>query len=414
MKPTLFWKILGTVWLMIALVNVSDALIVLAYPRWRQEVRAAITAPAQRDERLLAARIALKYGGRPAVDELASTWPKTARAGLRVTQGPTGRTVLTLPPQPNHGILVLWWPPAILFAASLLFSALLAANLARPVSQLRDGFRKVSSGDLDVRLTASMGRRRDEIAELARDFDAMVEQLKQSIAARDRLLHDVSHELRSPLARMSVAIGLARIPGDMPEHALSRIETESARLNEIVGDLLSLSRAESDVRGEEIYFDLGGLLRVICEDARFEARPRGVSVQLDLSPAFEDPDRAPPLKGSPQLLRRGIENIVRNALRFSQPGDTVFVAAGIVDRRIIIKVRDNGPGVPPELLETMFEPFVKGAAESRGVGLGLTIARRALAAYGGAVQAFNVDRGGLLVRIDLPVPEAGGACGRVV
>jgi two-component system OmpR family sensor kinase len=223
---------------------------------------------------------------------------------------------------------------------------------------------------------------------------------------RDRLLHDVSHELRSPLARMSVALGLARVAGDMPEHALSRIETESAHLNEIVSDLLSLSRAESDARHEEIYFDLGGLLQVICEDARFEAQPRSVAVQLDLSPQFEDPDHAPLLKGAPQLLRRGIENIVRNALRFSPPGDTVFVVAGIVDLKIIIEVRDNGPGVPPDLLETMFEPFVKGAGENRGVGLGLTIARRALAAYGGAVQSFNVDHGGLLVRISLPVLEA--------
>lgn len=234
----------------------------------------------------------------------------------------------------------------------------------------------------------------------------MAERLQQLIAARDRLLHDVSHELRSPLARMSVAVGLARIAGPMPEHALSRIERESAHLNEIVGDLLSLSRAESDARNEEIFFDLGGLLQVICEDARFEAQPRKVAVQLDLSPQFEDPDHAPLLKGAPLLLRRGIENIVRNAIRFSPPGDTVFVAARIVDRQILIEVRDNGPGVAPDLLETMFEPFVRGAADSRGVGLGLTISRRALAAYGGAVQAFNVEKGGLLVRINLDVPEA--------
>jgi two-component system OmpR family sensor kinase len=404
MKPTLFWKILGTFWLVIVLLNITDILILTAYPGGARELRGAITA--QRNERLLTAQVALKYGGRPAVDQVAATWPKTVRAGLRVTQGSTGQTVLTLAPQPNPLTLFPWWALATHFAAILVFSALLAANLARPVSQLRDGFRKLSSGDLDVRLTAGMGRRRDEIAELAQDFDAMAERLQQLIAMRDRLLHDVSHELRSPLARMSVALGLARVAGDMPEHALSRIETESAHLNEIVSDLLSLSRAESDARHEEIYFDLGGLLQVICEDARFEAQPRSVAVQLDLSPQFEDPDHAPLLKGAPQLLRRGIENIVRNALRFSPPGDTVFVVAGIVDLKIIIEVRDNGPGVPPDLLETMFEPFVKGAGENRGVGLGLTIARRALAAYGGAVQSFNVDHGGLLVRISLPVLEA--------
>src|SRR6185312_7493980 len=229
-----------------------------------------------------------------------------------------------------------------------------------------------------VRLTAGMGRRRDEIADLAQDFDAMAERLQQSIASRDRLLHDVSHELRSPLARMSVAVGLARKSGEIPETALTRIETESERLNEIVGDLLSLSRAESDAGVEEIYFDLGALLQVVCDDARFEAQPRGVEVRLELAPELVDPDRAPLLKGAPQLLRRGLENVIRNALRFTPGGGTVQVSARLADGRFDIEVSDEGPGVPPAMLETMFEPFVKGSADARGVGLGLSIARRAL------------------------------------
>jgi two-component system OmpR family sensor kinase len=215
-------------------------------------------------------------------------------------------------------------------------------------------------------------------------------------------LHDVSHELRSPLARMSIAVGLARKNGDVPETALTRIETESRRLNEIVGDLLSLSRAENDAGVEEIYFDLGALLQVVCDDARFEAQPRGVKVRLELSPELADPDQAPLLRGAPQLLRRGIENVIRNALRFSPAGDAVTVRAKVADGRFEIEVSDQGPGVPPELLKTMFEPFVKGPAESRGVGLGLSIARRALAAHGGTLQALNREGGGLLMRIGLP------------
>jgi len=247
-----------------------------------------------------------------------------------------------------------------------------------------------------------MGRRRDEIADLAQDFDAMAERLQQSIASRDRLLHDVSHELRSPLARMSVAVGLARKSGEIPENALVRIESEGRRLNEIVGDLLSLSRAESDAGVEEIYFDLGALLQVVCDDARFEAQPCGVEVRLELSPDLADPDRAPLLKGAPQLLRRGVENVIRNALRFSPAGEAVVVRAGLAGGRFEIEVSDTGPGVPPAMLETIFEPFVKGAAESRGVGLGLSIARRALAAHGGALQAVNREGGGLSMRITLP------------
>jgi two-component system OmpR family sensor kinase len=285
----------------------------------------------------------------------------------------------------------------------------LAAYLARPVSRLRDGFRKLAKGELGVRLTAGMGRRRDEIADLAQDFDAMAERLQQSIASRDRLLHDVSHELRSPLARMSVAVGLARKSGEIPENALVRIESEGRRLNEIVGDLLSLSRAESDAGVEEIYFDLGALLQVVCDDARFEAQPRGVAVRLELSPELADPDRAPLLKGAPQLLRRGVENVIRNALRFSPPGDAVVVRAGLADGRFEVEVGDRGPGVPPAMLETMFEPFVKGSAESRGVGLGLSIARRALAAHGGALQAFNREGGGLSMKIAMPADGGGPA-----
>jgi two-component system OmpR family sensor kinase len=400
MRPTLFLKILAAFWLTIILANVSDILIFAAYTHGGRDVRDAIVAA--QTERQRSAEVALKYGGRPAVEQLVATWPKEVQARVRITQGPAGQAVIAVPPPPSLWGFIPLFPFAVLFAASLLLSAGLAVNLARPVSRLRDGFRKLAQGDLGVRLTAGMGRRRDEIADLARDFDAMAERLQQLIASRDRLLHDVSHELRSPLARMSVAVGLARKSGEVPENALSRIETESRRLNEIVGDLLSLSRAESDAGVEEIYFDLGALLQVVCDDARFEAQPRGVEVRLELAPQLADPDQAPLLRGAPQLLRRGIENVIRNALRFSPPGDAVLVSARLTDNRFEIEVSDRGPGVAPAMLETMFEPFVKGPAESRGVGLGLSIARRALAAHGGALQAFNREGGGLTMRITLP------------
>jgi two-component system OmpR family sensor kinase len=405
MRSSLLWKILLAFWLAIVLAQVSNVAILATYTHFGRDVRDAFAA--QRDERLRAAEVALKYGGRPALDQVVAAWPKELRPKLRLSRGPDGRTVLALPPPPNPLSFIPLWPLAVLFAASLLLSAGLAAYLARPVSRLRDGFRKLAEGDLAVRLTKGMGRRRDEIADLAQDFDAMAERLQQLIAARDRLLHDVSHELRSPLARMSVAVGLARKSGDVPESALVRIETESRRLNEIVGDLLSLSRAESDAGVEEIYFDLGALLQVVCEDARFEAQPRGVKVRLELSPDLADPDRAPLLKGAPQLLRRGIENVIRNALRFSPPGEEVLVSAQVADGRFEIEVGDKGPGVPPAMLDTMFEPFVKGPAESRGVGLGLSIARRALAAHGGALQAVNREGGGLSMRIALPADGRG-------
>jgi two-component system OmpR family sensor kinase len=400
MKPTLFLKILSAFWLALALGTISTVLIFAVYTHFWRDARDMFSA--QRAERLQAASVALQYGGRPALDQVVRAWPKDVQSRLRISHDAANRPILALSPPPRAPGIFPFWPLAMQFGASLILSALLAANLARPVSQLRDGLRKLARGDLGVRLTAGMGRRRDEIADLAKDFDAMAERMQQLIASRDRLLHDVSHELRSPLARMSVAVGLARKSAAVPEPALDRIETEGARLNEIVGDLLSLSRAESEAANEEIYFDLGGLLQVICEDARFEAQPRGVGVMLDLAPEFDDADHVPLLKGAPQLLRRGIENVIRNALRFSPSGDIVRVTAMIESGAIEITVADSGPGVPQRLLETMFEPFVKGASETRGVGLGLAIARRALAAYGGTIQAFNRDGAGLMIRLSLP------------
>jgi two-component system OmpR family sensor kinase len=400
MRPSLFLKILAAFWVTIILADLSDVVILAAETHGFRDVRDAVVAA--QNERQRSAEVALKYGGRPALNEVIANWPRELRSGVRVTQKPDGKTVVTVPSPPNPLNPILLWPFGVLLAASLVLSAALAAYVARPVSRLRDGFRKLAQGDLGVRLTEGMGRRRDEIADLAQDFDVMAERLQQSIASRDRLLHDVSHELRSPLARMSVAVGLARKSGEVPDTALVRIETEAERLNEIVGDLLSLSRAESDPGVEEIYFDLGALLQVVCEDARFEAQPRGVEVRLELAPELADPDHAPLLKGAPQLLRRGIENVIRNALRFSPTGDAVVVRAGLAGGRFEIEVSDEGPGVPPAMLETMFEPFVKGAAESRGVGLGLSIARRALAAHGGTLQAVNREGRGLLMQIRLP------------
>lgn len=295
------------------------------------------------------------------------------------------------------------WPFWINFAAGFVVSALLAAYLARPISHLRAGFRSLSFGELGTRLTPRMGGRRDEIADLARDFDTMAERLQQLIDSRDRLLHDVSHELRSPLARLSLAVALARKNGELGDQAFARLEAETARLNAIVGDLLSLARAESDAAAEEVYVDIGDLLRAICADTGFEAEPRQVQVRLELASEFEDPARAPLVTGAPELLRRALENVIRNAIRFSPIGKTVQVQAGAEPGQVVIEVRDEGPGAPPALLATLFDPFVKGPGEAHGVGLGLAIARRAIAAHKGQLDAANLDGRGFRVRLTLPV-----------
>lgn len=399
MKPRLIWKILIAFWLTVALTAGGVILIFALRNDHRGDAKSFLTE--LRTERLTAASVALQSGGSKALDRVTAAWPADDRAHLQLIPDGRGGTRLTLPAPQDPKFPI--WPVAIQVVGSLLFSAALGAYLARPIGRLRDGFRRLAQGELDTRLTPGMGRRRDEIADLAHDFDAMAERLQHLIASRDRLLHDVSHELRSPLARLSLAVALARQNRDLGEQALSRIEMESERLNTLVGDLLSLSRAESAVGTEEIYFDVAALLQVVCDDARFEAQPLRVAVDLTLSPDLADPARAPLMTGAPELLRRAVENVIRNALRFSPPGATVEVRGWVEAGMVVIEVGDQGPGASDELLKSMFDPFVKGPGETRGVGLGLAIARRALAAHKGELKAFNRAPGGLVMRLSVPM-----------
>jgi two-component system, OmpR family, sensor kinase len=402
MRSRLFWKILAAFWVTVILTVVGVVLIVMLQDRIRGDGKDFWAE--LRAERLNTARVAFQYGGREAMDKVVAAWPEDERARLRTAENGRGGLVLSLaaPPDPRFP----FGPLAVQLAASLIFSGFLAAYLARPIGRLRDGFRSLAQGDLGTRLRPGMGRRRDEIADLAHDFDAMAERLQHLVASRDRLLHDVSHELRSPLARLSLAVGLARQNRNLEDQALGRIETESERLNTIVGDLLSLSRAESESGKEEVYFDVADLVEVVCEDARFEAQPLRVGVELHLGPELTDPARAPLMSGAPELLRRALDNVIRNALRFSPPGSVVRVTGALENDAVVIEVRDQGPGASADLLQNMFDPFVKGASETNGVGLGLAIARRALAAHDGTLEGSNVPEGGLLMKLKLPLnPE---------
>jgi two-component system OmpR family sensor kinase len=298
-------------------------------------------------------------------------------------------------------------PVVLEILASLIFSAALAAYVTWPMGRIRKGFRSLADGALDTRLGSRMGNRRDEISDLARDFDAMAERLQRLVSSRDRLLHDVSHELRSPLARMRVAMDLARQRPERTQEVLSRIEAEESRLNLLIGDLLNLSRAESAPADEGLYFDVASLLEVVCADAAFEAQPKGVAVDLKIAETLNCPAGAPVMVGDPELIRRAIENVVRNAVRFAPSESSVQVDAHIEGGSIVVEVRDSGPGAGPEVRAIMFEPFAKGASATPGAGLGLAIAKRALIAHGGDIEAFEPADGGMLVRMTLSPARVG-------
>jgi two-component system OmpR family sensor kinase len=287
---------------------------------------------------------------------------------------------------------------------SLAASALLAWYLARPIRNLRWAFDAVARGQLDTRVTPLMGTRRDEIADLGREFDRMSQQLQNLIAGQQRLLHDVSHELRSPLARLQAAIGLARQSPEKLEATLDRIEREAARLDRLLGEVLTLARLETatGVQPRETV-DFGEIVAAAVEDARFEAEASGRKV------AFAGQVEAT-LQGKPELLHRAVENVVRNAIKFAPAGSEIDVAMQRLDApvRVQLVVRDRGPGVREAHLSRIFEPFFRGElpADGNGYGLGLAIARRAIEAHGGSIRARNVHDGGLAVEIELPLAAA--------
>jgi len=297
-----------------------------------------------------------------------------------------------------------WIPISIGILASLGFSALLAWYLSKPIRHLRGAFDAVAAGKLDTRIGSRMGRRRDEIADLGRDFDRMAQQLQILLGSQRRLLHDVSHELRSPLARLQAAIGLARQQPEKLESSLDRIERESGRLDALVGELLTLSRLEAGISGaadEEV--DLVDLVAGIADDARFEAEATGRRVLFSGAGEVIVKIRA-------ELLHRAFENVIRNAVKFTREGTVVDVR---IERRaapdsLVVMVSDRGPGVPESDLQAVFEPFFRGggSVKTAGFGLGLAIARRAIEAHGGRIRARNRPDGGLRVEIVLPMGNA--------
>ena len=340
--------------------------------------------------------------------------PVPARDGGRyafVTYMPMGP-----PPVERHVFWVLsesTWLLLVRVLAMVLAAGALCYLLARyivtPVVKLREVTRQVTGGDLSARVGPRLGGRRDELAAMGHDFDEMAARIETLVGAQTRLLRDISHELRSPLARLSVALDLARKrAGAAAAGDLDRIEREAKRLNEMIGQLLALTRWESDgdrVRAES--FDLASLVREVAADADFEAQGRNCSVVV------EECDKCV-TRGTPQLLRSAVENVVRNAVRYTPEGTAVKISlrcrrAGGAGEAVVT-VRDEGAGVPEASLQEIFRPFYRmddsRTRETGGTGLGLAITERAVRLHGGTVMAENLSGGGFVVELRLPVNAA--------
>jgi signal transduction histidine kinase len=280
---------------------------------------------------------------------------------------------------------------------SALFSGYMAYYLAWPLAYLRRAMSDVAQGRFETRVKPAMGKRRDEIVDLAEDCDRMANQLKVLVQAQQHLLHDISHELRSPLTRMQAAIGLLRQDAARLE-MLERIEHESERMDTLIEALLTLARLQG--RPESIErepVDITELLAMIVEDAQFEAGIKGCRVHLQACPPFI-------ACVSGELLYRCFENVIRNAVRYTRPDTTVRVSAHISRdaNRLTVRITDHGPGVDNDRLHSIFQPFERGVGDaSVGFGLGLAIAARAVQMHGGTIAARNEAGGGLTVEINL-------------
>lgn len=432
MRGRLFWKILLGFWLTFIIMTQALWVTFTFYGNRHEQPENSMTWRIA-NLQLTSAASVLRSSGMPALDAMVAQWPETERRFLSVTPAtqppvevetdqPTKKRVEWVKGADNQGYLLSYdveglraeyrpakrWrllniPEPMVWVGGLgglLFSAMLAWNLTRPMRQLRAGFERVAQGDLAVRLFPAMRRRHDELSEVARDFDSMAERLEVLVSAREQLLHDVSHELRSPLARLQLAIGLGRQNPSNVENSLQRIEHEAGRLDKMIGELLALSRTENNrLPDDEEYFDLYGLVEAVVNDARYEAQIPGVEIILQASSDVEYT-----VKGNAELMRRAVENIVRNALRFSSHGQRVTVTLTHIDQLFQIQVSDQGPGVEESKLSSIFDPFVrvKSAMSGKGYGLGLAITRKVVLAHAGQVEAHNGEQGGLVITLRVP------------
>src|SRR5712692_284388 len=331
--------------------------------------------------------------------------------------------VLELPPGPRvffgpHEIPGLGIGIAVITSGLVCY--LLAWSMTSPVTRLRRAAQSLAAGDLSARTGAPVSGRRDEMTELMRDFDRMAERIEGLVDSQSRLLKDVSHELRSPLARLSVALGLARqraTPVVAPEleSSLNRIELEADRLNQLIQRLLTISRLESGTDGlRKTTVSLRELVEQVAHDAEYENPGRGCRVTSSVDMLVDMPADAADdfflVEADSNLLRSAVENVIRNATRYTAEGTTVEVRLerqqAANGQEIVVRVLDSGPGVPHEALQKIFEPFYRlDDARNRqtgGAGLGLSIADRAIRLHGGQLRASNRKEGGLEVEIRIP------------
>ena len=285
-----------------------------------------------------------------------------------------------------------------IFIISFPLSFLLSWIITKPIRRLQKATFDIQKNLNNRKNLARLSERRDEFGELARDFDVMANHLQSMLESQKQLVSDVSHELRSPLTRLQVALELAHSSANNANQSqLQRIELEANRMNQMLDNLLTLSKLESaEIHTTNATFDLCQLIEIVVEDGRFEAEQHGIYFNLNLPETIE-------FVGNRESLISGIENIVRNAIRFAGDRGCITIEVVKTDSGLVLSISDTGPGVPETELPHLFDPFYRPdddrARKSGGVGLGLSIAQRAFALNGGEIRAENIQPHGLRLTI---------------
>ncbi len=332
-------------------------------------------------------------------DQLLASESADLKDGTRVS-------IVAVFPDHHPPLFIRMFPRmAMLALMSGIVCYALAKYLTTPLVALRHATHRLAEGDLSARAISGSRGSKDEISSLVEDFNAMADRIESLVTLQNRLTTDISHELRSPLARLSVALEIARAKsGPQATSALDRIETEAERLNELVGQILMLSRLESGAdRTAPATVDMAELLQDVADDGSFEATRKGCKVDLKILGSCS-------IEGNRELLRRSFDNVLRNAINYTAAGSSIDVSLectnGEAPPVALIRIRDHGVGVPQDELRNIFQPFhrVGGdrARQSGGAGLGLAICDRAVRLHRGTVSARNAPDGGLIIEIALP------------
>ncbi|HJD97953.1 cell wall metabolism sensor histidine kinase WalK [Mailhella massiliensis] len=285
------------------------------------------------------------------------------------------------------------------FIVAALEASVLISVLKKIIGHFTSVIYRLSGGDLAARVSPEMADRKDELGLLARAFNSMAEQREQERTRERALIADVSHELRSPLTRLSVTVELLRRE-QIPPRLLDRLCLETERMEALIESMLAYSRMEARLHSAS--FDLAELVRDVAEDVRFEGSVRGCLVEEDLPKSLF-------FAGDAEMLRHAVENVLRNALRYTPDDGSIVIRLTSGRETCLLEVEDRGPGVPEDALEQIFRPFFRVDAsrrrESGGTGMGLSLAERAAHAHGGRIWAENRKEGGLRVSMELPLEQ---------